>query len=87
MKREDFDRAQDLLSNIQESREEINRLIRIKEKEVSNKEFVCYAIEHYQSPGLMEKLREVITQSILKLNQIHAEQDNIAHLKNLFESL
>lgn len=85
MKREDFDRAQDLLSNIQKSREEINRLIRIKEKEVSNKEFVCYAIEHYQSPGLMEKLREVITQSIL--NQIHAEQDNIAHLKNLFESL
>ena len=50
MKREDFDRAQDLLANIRESQEEISRLIRIKEKEGSNKEFVCYAIEHYQSP-------------------------------------
>lgn len=87
MKREDYDRAQDLLANIRESEKEVNRLIFMKDKRIgcSNKEFVCYAIEHYQSPGLMEKIADVIAESIT--NQIHTEQDNIAHLNVLFDSL
>ena len=87
MKRDDFDRAQNILANIRESEKEVNKLIGLLDQRriSSNRQFINMILESYQCPGLLEKLADIVEESIK--SQIHSEQDNVAHLNSLFDSL
>lgn len=87
MNRENFDRAQSLLANIDESKKTIDKYYSIlqEKRTSSNKQFVCMVLDRFQSPGLMVKLAEVATEAIRQ--SIKEEKDNLTHLENLFESL